>query len=221
MELEAYVLNTKALTKADVLVTVLTPSGLYRIYGRGYNSLKNKFHILVNRGIKVKLYGEKKGNYLRISDCDLVSTSEILTLDIELFEAYVRIVKLVLYIEHLLDEVSFTLFDFCITELENYDLRLLIDLWKIYLLKRENIILNFQTCGKCHKSENFKTFSLSEGALVCTDCYSNEPILRVEDIRMLNALYHTRLKVVRRGYSQQVSVFLSELVEESIGLKIN
>ncbi len=221
MELEAYVINTKALTKSDVLITIITPKGLFTIYGRGYMSLKHKFHILVNRGIKVKVYGEKKGNYFRLSDCDLISSDTILTLDIELFEVYTRIVKLVIYIEHLLDETSFALFDFCVTELENYDVRLLIDLWKIFVLKRENIILNFESCSICGQDHSFKTLSLNDGGLVCVNCYRNQPLLKMEDIRVLNAFYNTKLQTLKQGYSPEVSTFLTELVEQNIGLKIN
>lgn len=221
MELEAYVLNTKQLTKSDVLITILTPKGLFTIYGRGFASLKHKFHVLINRGIKVKVYGEKKGNYFRLSDYDLLSTDTILTLDIELFEQYIKIVKLVLYIEHLLDEVSFALFDFCVTELENYDLNLLIDLWKVFVLKKENVTLEFNHCVKCGKTNNFKTLSIYNGGLICVQCYKHEPLVNVEDIRMLNALYNTKLSVVRNGYSDQVSIFLTELIDQNIGLKIN
>lgn len=221
MELDAYVLNTKQLTKSDVLITILTPKGLFTIYGRGYASLKHKFHILVNRGIKVKVYGEKKGNYFRLSDCDLISSDTILTLDIDLFEQYIKIVKLVMYIEHLLDEVSFALFDFCVTELENYDVNLLIDLWKIFILKKENVVLNFESCTKCGKTHSFKTLSISSGGLVCVDCYTREPLVKVEDIRMINALYNTKLSVVKAGYNPEVSIFLSELIDQNIGLKIN
>lgn len=220
MELEAYVINTKALSKADVLVTILTPKGLFTIYGRGYNSPKHRFHILVNRGIKVKVYGEKRGNYFRLSDCDLISSDTILTLDIELFEQYTKIVKLVMYIEHLLDETSFALFDFCVTELENYNDQLLIDLWKVFVLKKENVTLNFAECVKCSRSDNIKTISLNGGGLICVDCYTREPLMEVEDIKMLNALYNTKLSVVKQGYSQNVSTFLTELIDQNIGLKI-
>lgn len=220
MELEAYVINTKALTKADVLVTILTPKGLFTIYGRGYNSLKHKFHILVNRGIKVKVYGQKKGNYFRLTDCDLISSDTILTLDIDLFEQYTKIVKLVMYIEHLLDETSFALFDFCVSELENYNVQVLIDLWKIFVLKRENVTLNFNTCVKCSSASNFQTLSLNNGGLICVNCYSGEPLIKIEDIRMLNALYNTKLSVVRDGYAESVSIFLTELIDQNIGLKI-
>lgn len=220
MELEAYVINTKALSKADVLVTILTPKGLFTIYGRGYNSLKHKFHILVNRGIKVRVYGEKKGNYFRLSDCDLISSDTILTLDIELFEQYTKIVKLVMYIEHLLDATSFALFDFCVSELEHYDIQLLIDLWKIFILKKENVVLNFESCVKCGNTANFKTISLNDGGLICADCYRREPVIAVADIRMLNALYNTKLSVVKQGYNQSVSIFLTELIDQNIGLKI-
>lgn len=221
MVLDAYVLNTKQLTKSDVLITILTPKGLFTIYGRGFASLKHKFHILVNRGIKVKVYGEKKGNYFRLSDCDLISSDTILTLDIELFEQYIKIVKLVMYIEHLLDEVSFALFDFCVTELENYDVNLLIDLWKIFILKKENVVLNFESCTKCGKTHSFKTLSISSGGLICVDCYTREPLVKVEDIKMINALYNTKLSFVKAGYNLEVSRFLSELIDQNIGLKIN
>lgn len=220
MQLEAYVINTKALSKADVLVTILTPKGLFTIYGRGYNSLKHKFHILVNRGIKVMVYGEKKGNYFRLTDCDLISSDTILTLDIELFEQYTKIVKLVMYIEHLLDETSFALFDFCVTELENYNVQLLIDLWKIFILKKENVVLNFKTCVRCASDSNFKTLSLNDGGLVCVNCYRGEALINIDEIRMLNALYNTKLSVVRLGYPENVSRFLTELIDQNIGLKI-
>ncbi|WOO87607.1 DNA repair protein RecO [Mollicutes bacterium LVI A0039] len=220
MELEAYVLNTKAMSKSDVLITILTPKGLFTIYGRGYMSLKHRFHILVNRGIKVRVYGEKKGNYFRLSDCDLISSDAILTLDIELFEMYTRIVKLVLYVEHLLDETAFALFDFCVTELENYDVQLLIDLWKIFILKKENVNLNFDSCVHCGRTDSFKTLSLSDGGLVCTNCYTNQPLLNIEDIRVLNAFYNTKLSILKQGYSREVSIFLTELTMQNIGLTI-
>lgn len=221
MELEAYVINTKPLSKSDVLITVITPKGLFTIFGRGYMSLKHKFHILINRGIKVKIYGNKKGNYFRLTDCDLISTDTILTLDIELFEAYVRIVKLVIYIEHLLDETSFALFDFCVSELENYDIKLLVDLWKIFVLKRENVILNFQSCVSCGRDHSFKTLSLNEGGLICSNCYTHQPLISIEDIKILNAFYNTKLQTLKQGYSPNVSIFLSELVDQNVGLKIN
>lgn len=220
MELEAYVINTKPLTKSDVLITVLTPKGLFNIYGRGYLSLKHKYHILVNRGIKIKLYGNVKGNYFRVSDYDLMSTDTILTLDIELFEMYTRVVKLVMYIDHLLDDVSFALFDFCVTELENYNINLLIDLWKVFVLKKENVILNFTTCMKCGRQNDFKTLSLQEGGLICVSCYTNQKILSIEDIKILNAFYNTKLSILKMGYNREVSIFLTELVEQNIGLKI-
>lgn len=220
MELEAYVINTKALSKSDVLITVITPKGLYTIFGRGYMNLKHRFHILVNRGIKVKIYGQLKGNYFRLTDCDLISTDTILTLDIELFEMYVKIVKLVIYIEQLLDEASFALFDFCVSELENYDIQLLIDLWKLFVLKKENVILDLKQCVKCRASSNFKTLSLNDGGLICVNCYSNQPMIAVEDIKAINAFYNTKLNTLKQGYNQQVSIFLSELVEQNVGLKI-
>ncbi len=220
MEFEAYVLNTKPLTKSDVLITILGPKGIYTIYGRGYMSLKHKFHILVNRGIKVKVYGNLKGNYFRLSDVDLLSTDTILTLDIDKFEMYIKIVKLTMYIEHLLDETSFALFEFCLSGLDDYDLSLLIDLWKVFVLKKENVILNFSTCVKCGNDHNFKTLSLNEGGLICINCYQNEPILKLEDIKILNAFYNTKISLLKLGYNREVSIFLTELVEQNIGLKI-
>lgn len=220
MELEAYVLNTVAVTKADVIITVLTPKGLYTIYGRGYMSPKHRFHILVNRGIKVKIFGEKKGNYFRLSDCDLISSDAILTLNIELFEKYTQIVKLVLTIERLLDEISFALFDFCVSELETYDIQLLMDLWKIFVLKRENVILSFDSCVNCGSTSNFKTLSLSDGGLICSGCYRGQPILKVEDIKIINAFYNTKLSTLKQGYSKEVSIFLTELTMENVGILI-
>lgn len=221
MELIGYVINTKPLAKSDVLITLLTPKGLFTVYGRGYMSPKHRFHILINRGIKVKVYGTVKGNYFRLSDCDLISSDAILTLDIELFEAYTKIVKLVMYIEHLLDETSFALFDFCVTELENYDVQLLIDLWKIFVLKKENIILEFTKCVLCHEQSNIKTLSLSDGGLICANCYRNQPILSVEDIKVINAFYNTKLSILKQGYSSNVSKFLTELTNQNVGLQIN
>lgn len=221
MELEAYVINTKPLSKSDVLITVITPKGLFTIFGRGYMNLKHKYHILINRGIKVKIYGDKKGDYFRLSDCDLLSSETILTLDIEKFEQYTKIVKLVIYIDHLLDETSFALFDFCVSELENYNINLLLDLWKIFILKKENIILNLKTCTKCGAETNLKTLSIKDGGLICNNCYQGEVILEIEDIKMINALYNTKIKVLKEGYSQNVSLFLTELIDYSIGLKID
>lgn len=221
MELEAYVINTKPLSKSDVLITVITPKGLFTIFGRGYMNLKHKHHILINRGIKVKIYGDKKGDYFRLSDCDLLSSDTILTLDIETFEQYTKIVKLVIYIDHLLDETSFALFDFCVSELENYNINLLLDLWKIFILKKENIILNLKTCTKCEANTNLKTLSIKDGGLICNNCYQGEPILEIEDIKMINALYNTKIKALKEGYSQNVSLFLTELIDYSIGLKID
>lgn len=220
MEFEAYVLNTKPLTRADVLITLLTPTGLINVYGKGYQSLKHKFHILVNRGIKVKLYGSHSKNFFKVSDVDLISSSTVLTLDIDIFETYTKIVKLVLYIEHLLDATSFALFDFCITGLEEYNIDLLLDLWKIFVLKKENITLEFTKCVGCGQTHSFKTLSIYDGGLICVNCYTNQPILAVDDIKMINAFYNTKLSVLKGGYNSQVSIFLTELIDQNIGLLI-
>ncbi len=221
METLAYVLNTKALSGSDVLITLLTPHGLVTVYGKGYASVKSKYHILINRGIKVKIYGQIRGNYFRLSDCDLISTDNLLTLDYDLYEKYTQIVKLVLYIERLLDDVSFMLFDFCVTELENYNINLLIDLWKVFILKKENILLEFESCVVCHKQSDIVTLSIRQGGLICRNCYKQEPLISQADIKSLNAFYKSKISVLKKGYNPTVSQVLSELVEQNVGLKIN
>ncbi len=220
IKLEAYVLNTQALTKSDVLITVLTKQGIFTIYGRGYLSLKHKFHVLTNRSLKVNLYGNIKGSKFIVNDYDLLSTKTIVTLDIELFEVYIKIVKLVMYIEKIIDETAFLLFDFTVSEIETYNPQVLIDLWKVYILKKENVILEFSKCIKCNREDNIVTISLNDGGLICNKCYNNEKIINEQDIKMLNGLYQGKLSYIKKGYNQQVSVFLTELAFQNLGLTI-
>ncbi len=221
IQLEAYVLNTKTLSKNDVMITLISTNGIITIFGRGYLNLKHKFHVMINRGLKVKIYGVQKKTYFQLYDYDLLSNNLVVTLDVDKYEQYVKIIKLVLYIEHLLDDVAFTLFDFCVTEIENYNTQLLIDLWKVYILKKENVFLNFTKCVKCGRDNNFITLSLTDGGLICSNCYTNQVILSIEDIKALNAFYQTKINLLKCGYNKNVSVFLTELIEHNIGLKID
>lgn len=220
MDTEAYILNTKALGKADVLITILSPQGIYSIYGRGYMKPNHRFHVLINRGIKVKLYGGVKGNYYRVVDYDLLSMDNILTTDYELFERYTSIVKLVLYIRNLLDEVSFALFDFCIQGIDEYDTNMLIDLWKIYVLKKENVNLIFDRCVCCEKQGDYVTLSIIDGGLICKNCYSGQAIVPLDDIKTIYAFYESKVRVLKKGYNEAVSTILSELVEQNVGITI-
>ncbi len=220
VELEAYIINTKIIKRADVIITALTPIGIQTIYGRGYASIKNKNHILTNRGIKVKLYGKASKSYFRLSDFDLLSSDNLLTLDYEIYETYTKIVKLVMYIDSIIDNVGFQLFDFCVSNMENYQQQLLIDLWKVYVLKHENIILNFNTCMHCASNQQIVTLSLLDGGLICNKCYSGQRIISENDIKHINAFYKSKIGLLKAGYSSDVSRFLSELVEQSVGLKI-
>lgn len=221
MEIISYIVNTKELTKSDVLITFVSPLGVNVIYGKGYLNIKHKYHVLVNRGIKVKLLGELKGNYFRVRDFDLLSTTNILSLDIHRFERYTQIVKLVMYLDQRINEVGFALFDFCITELENYPVQLLIDLWKVYVLKQENIYLNMTSCAICNKAyERYITLSINDGGLVCHNCYSNQVVISYEDIRAINGFYHSKISFLKHGYSPNVSKILSEIVDQYVGLTI-
>lgn len=222
MEMEAYVINTKELSKSDVIITIISPFGINVIFGRGYLNIKHKFHVLVNRGIKVRLFGEFKGDYFRLSDFDLISSENILTLDIDRFEKYVQIVKLVKYLDKRINATGFALFDFCISELETYPMQLLIDLWKVYVLKLENIFLEFTKCVNCDQQySNYITLSLTDGGLICRNCFQGQQLISQEDIRTINAFYQSKLSFLKRGYSPIVSQILSELVDGYVGLKIN
>lgn len=221
-DLEAYIIKVTSLKDNDVILTLLTDEGVKDVYGRGYNSVKNKFHILVNTGMKVKVTGVSKKKYFQIYDYQLLTLNDFITKDYDLFIKYTSIIKVILQTKDMHDRTSYMLLEYTIDHLEEFNSNLLIDLWSIYFLKRENIIFEFKHCVKCGKVHNIVTISLNQGGLVCDKCYEKEKILDIKSIRDIKAFQNGNITyLVENGYSLSVSQFFKEALEYYVGIRID
>ncbi len=218
-KLDAFIINNKDLNETDTILTILTEDGIKDVYGRGYRNIKNKYHALVNRGIHVTIYGYDKKNFFAIKDFDILKFSNIITDDYQLYLEYIKIIKLILSTKELHDKTSLLLFEYTIDNLEEIPAQYLFDFWKIFLLKKENFILDFSCCQKCGNVDQIITINSYEGGLICQRCYNGEKVMKFDEIKALKLLFNSDLnKLYYIKYSQNVSKFLSEILQQNSGI---
>lgn len=216
---EAIILKSVKLNEKNVLLVVLTPAGIKTIYGRGYSSIKSKYHILSNPGLKILMYGTTNNKYFNLHDFDLIEDN-IDLIDYDKYFIFAQIVRLMTYYQEEYDDTTYQLLAKSIDFLKNNteNLEIVIDLWKLHLLQLQNYQLNLKCCGKCQSTQNIITFSTETLSLICVNCYQNEQVIDKEIIIYMYKLLNGNIEKIKKN--KKASLFLDNLVETYTGYTI-
>ncbi|MGL4589042.1 MAG: DNA repair protein RecO [Mycoplasmatales bacterium] len=217
----AYVLKTTNYQEADLIINLLTETGIKTIYGRGYRKPKSNYHALNNRFIKLLINGIEKNKYFQLTDVKVLNYQLAQKLEFETYEKILQIADLILKGNNQNFEVTFKLFEYTIKEITVENTSQILNVWIIYLLKSEGLILNFENCFKCRTTSNLITFDLDNLSLICTNCRTSQYIFEKKAIINLKLLFDGQLSLIKTMKENKlINQACLYLLEENLGITL-
>lgn len=228
IDLEGYVIRLADYKESDCIVNFISSTGLYAFHARGIKKPTSKNHILATLLVKAKLtlHDESESGKFVLKESKLLSFPDSLN-DFSRMVCFQFLNEL----NSKLSDSEENLYSFLDCILSNSSNKTsLLPFCMIYFaqfLKGEGYGLNVDSCVFCNKKTDIIGVSLANGGFVCRDDIEYESEKR--EPRFLNILrFCFRCKasdMERAGIFNdreclQIIAFLSELYEESTGVKI-
>lgn len=230
-EIVGYIVKVQKYKDSDAIITIFTKEGLFSIYGRGYKNVKSKYHILNNLFLKIKILGTQ-GKFLKIKDFEILEYNQ---LEYDNFNVIQTAVKVNKYIINILNsskvpnsknlEQLYNAYDFMIKNINDNNNVFMEYYIKLLLIKVSGIEFNYSQCTFC-TSKKIVTFSLSDGGLVCQQCYNNQRIMSLREIKKIKILWEQDiylinkeyLKYMTNQYNEKYYYEIDNVIENTIGI---
>lgn len=218
-KIEGYVVKTKKYKDKDVLLTIISSTGIKTIYGRGYKNIRSKYHALNNFLIKVEILGLDK-KYFKVQDYDILNYFDPTKYKLESLEYIYKIVGMILRGYNLKYTKQFyELLDGILKNYNDKTAKMAYYYVMCQVLRLNNININFKTCNICFKDSNIKTLSLMDGGLICSDCYMGQKQIKASDIKTLNYYLNTTFEnSLKYQMSDNIAMEIKDLMLESLGI---
>ncbi len=218
--LEGYVISSTKYKERGAIIHLLTNQGIISVFGPSYKSPKSKYHVLNNIFLKVKLKGTLKNDVLKLKEFEVLSYDYVNYFNLQVSEVLYKIVKLIKLMNF--DQSVYSDFEKVLELiLVSQNSKNYLNYFIVKALILEGVILNFSSCVYCGKETNFKTFDTYSGGIVCIDCYENEAIKSVEEIKVLKALFNQNIKYVEKlEIGKSVEEELKYMLEEMVGIYV-
>ncbi len=181
-----YIINITDYSNTSIVIRVLTKEeGIITIFGKGYKKIKNRFYLMNNLFLKIKLVGQysKKGNFYP-SDVELLEDCTFKN-DYLQYMQICRISTIISSLSPLLNN-HFDLFEYTVKN-NQINQNVILDLWLIAAYNNINVC-EVSSCVSCANNNNIQTFDFNQGGYICSNCYNNEFMYSLSELRYIKAL---------------------------------
>ncbi len=218
-KIDGYIIGVKPYKERDCIITILTHKGIKTIFGRSYRSPKSKYHALNNMFLKVNLIGKDSKNFV-VYDYDILDYSFVNAYN---YDDMLKLFKIINLIKKndMNDEKIYNYFEYILKNIREDKNDNFLTWFMTKILKNNNVNINFKSCVVCNNKKDIKTLSLGDGGLICINCYTNQGILKIEEIKMINLIFNGKIKDVELlKISNVIKKEIELLLNESLGLYI-
>lgn len=218
---QGFVIQVSEYIVSDAIISILTKDGIKSFFGRGYLKQDDEHNKLLNKGLFINFNAKEEYGYYVLETYEIDKDKSLKQLNKETYTTFIDIIKVILLSSYEVDQTTFNLFEYTVKNINTYTNELLKDIWKVYFLKKHNVILNLDCCIKCQSKENLKTLSIKDGGLLCSSCYQEERLISLQTIKIIKSLYQSKInKELNDTHTKEVSLVLSELLFDTVGIKI-
>ena len=226
-EVEGIILNITPYGETSKILNVYTREyGIIGIMAKGAMSIKSKLRSSTNRltYAKFNIY-YKKDKLSLLSSVDVISMFKNIQSDILLISYATYICELVSGVSK--QNSNNKIYDDFISSLlkieEGLDPLVITNILEVKLLDYLGVGLNLTSCISCGSKKDIVTLSSERGGLICRNCYTNERIVPLNIVKILNMYYLVDIKSINKldidkDIVNEINRFLSLYYEDYTGL---
>ncbi len=226
-EVEGIILNITPYGETSKILNVYTREyGIIGIMAKGAMSIKSKLRSSTNRltYAKFNIY-YKKDKLSLLSSVDVINMFKNIQSDILLISYATYICELVSGVSK--QNSNNKIYDDFISSLlkieEGLDPLVITNILEVKLLDYLGVGLNLTSCISCGSKKDIVTLSSERGGLICRNCYTNERIVPLNIVKILNMYYLVDIKSINKldidkDIVNEINRFLSLYYEDYTGL---
>ncbi len=226
-EVEGIILNITPYGETSKILNVYTREyGIIGIMAKGAMSIKSKLRSSTNRltYAKFNIY-YKKDKLSLLSSVDVINMFKNIQSDILLISYATYICELVSGVSK--QNSNNKIYDDFISSLlkieEGLDPLVITNILEVKLLDYLGVGLNLTSCISCGSKKDIVTLSSERGGLICRNCYTNERIVPLNIVKILNMYYLVVIKSINKldidkDIVNEINRFLSLYYEDYTGL---
>ncbi len=214
--LEGYVISSTKYKERGAIIHLLTNQGIVSVFGPSYRSPKSKYHVLNNIFLKVRLKGTLRNDVLKLKEFEALSYEYVNYFNLQASEVLYKIVKLIKLMNF--DQSVYDDFEKVLELISmSHNMNNYLNYFIVKALILEGVILNFSSCVYCGREKNFKTFDTYSGGIVCIECYKNEAIMSIDEIKVFKTLFNQKIKYIEgleigKNIEEEIKYMLNEMV---------
>lgn len=227
ISVEGIVLNVTPYGETSKIINVYTKEyGLIGIIAKGAMTIKSPLRSATNKlsYANFNIY-YKKDKLSLLKSVDVIDSFKNIQSDILLISYATYLCELVSGV--IKQNNSNKIYDDLINSLlkieRGLDPLIITNILEVKLLDYLGVGLNLTNCILCGSNKNIVTLSSEKGGLICRDCYTNERIMPLEVIKILNMYYLVDIKSInklniKKEIVEEINNFLSAYYEDYTGL---
>lgn len=226
-EVEGIIVKETPYGESSKIVNIITREyGLLGVMCKGCKSMKSKL-----RASTMKLTYGKFNIYYKENKLSLLSSVDIINPLVNIKSDILKI-SYATYILELTTQVikqsnDPSIYEDLINSIlkinDNLDPLIITNILEVKYLDYLGVGLNLESCSICNNKHNIVTLSTTSGGLVCKNCYTNEPLLDLRIIKLLNMYYLVDIKSISNlniesSLSNEINSFLNAYYNDFTGL---
>lgn len=218
IKVEGIVIGETNYSESSKILRVLTDEyGIISVMSKGCRNLKSKL-----RGVSSQMtYGMfniyyKENGISTLVSVDVLNCFRNIMLDIEKISYSSYLLELAEQVsKHSLDKNPFKYLKQTLIKInENYDSRVLTNIFELKMLDFLGIRPVIDSCCVCGTTKNIITISPSMGGYICSNCQQNEKIYQDKTIKLIRMLYYVDIeKITKLEIHDNVKKELDEFID--------
>ena len=224
---EGVVLNVTPYGETSKIINVYTKEyGLIGIMCKGAMSVKSKLRSCTNKltyGSFNIYYKEDKLSIL--SSVDVINPFKNIQSDILLISYATYICELTSQVvkQNSSKEIYNDFIESLLKIEEGIDPLVITNIFEVKMLEYLGVSLNLTSCITCGNNKEIVTLSIEKGGLICKNCYTNERIVPLSIVKVLNMYYLVDIKSINKLNIQkeiidEINRFLTSYYDDYTGL---
>lgn len=225
-----FIVSSVNFKESSLIMQILTKEyGLISVIGKGVKSLKSPLRALTmpyTYGYFYLYYKENKISTLK--DVDIINPLLNIHEDIVLL-SYLN------YFSNLITQVykeseNKKLFDLLVASAiklnDGFDPEVLANILEVKCLPFLGVGLTLDCCINCGSQKNIVTIDGDKGGLICKDCYQNEPIVKLDTIKLLRMFMYVDINRIsklniKKENKKEINMFLTLYYNRYTGIYLN
>ena len=229
LQVEGIVLQETPYGDSSKIIKLLTKEyGLIGIMCKGAMNVKSKY-----RSATMKFsYGKfniyyKKDKLSILVNVDIINPLKKIKSDILLISYISYLSDLVLQVYKQLKSNEESIYDDFINAIlkieEGLNPVVITNILEVKLLDYLGVGLNLTSCISCGSKKDIVTLSSEKGGLICKNCYTNERIVPISLVKVINMYYLVDIKSIsklslKEDVIKEINLFLNSFYEDYTGL---